>query len=161
MRIALVFIVLLLLIVPIMPYLNDPGELLRYRIGTFLAWSIGGTSVLLSLMTIFVVCGSICSELKEHQIFLTMSKPVSRAQYLLGKWLGMVLLNLVLLLVAGGGIYTFARIMQQFPASGFDRLAVTDQVLVARTSMVPKLPGGQTIDDLMVAQLKRAGVDPV
>ncbi|MEX0776041.1 MAG: ABC transporter permease subunit [Phycisphaeraceae bacterium] len=137
MKVALVFIILLALILPLLPDLQS-RELLNYRIKTFLSWGIGATSLLLSLMTVFLACATISGEIANKQIYLSMSKPVGRLQYLLGKWLGIVLLNLVLLAVAGAGIYTFARILQQQPAQDeFDRLAVDEQVLMARRVSVP------------------------
>ncbi len=160
MKIALIFIVGVALLIPVLPLLLDPNELLNYRLKTFLSWAVSGTSLLLSLMTIFLACATITQEIYNRQIYLTMSKPVGRGSYLLGKWLGIALLNLLLVLVAGGGIYTFARFMQAQPARDMpDRQAVDQQVLVARLQSRPT-PGPQMNMAAMledhIAQLRRA-----
>ncbi|MFW6032067.1 MAG: hypothetical protein ACOCTI_01675 [Phycisphaeraceae bacterium] len=133
MRVALIFIILLVLVLPVLPLVMDPGDRLEYRLQTFLSWSLTLTGMLLSVMTIFVAVGTVTRELGERQIYLTLTKPVGRVQYLLGKWLGLLGLNLLLVAVCGGGIYVFTTLLARQPAvdSG-DRFAVREQVLVAR-----------------------------
>lgn len=139
MKVAVVFIVALVLLVPVLPLSLDEGDPLKYRLQMFLSWSMIITSVLLSLMTIFLAVGTVSREVEQRQIFLTMTKPVSRAQYLLGKWLGVALLNLLLVSVSGAGVYVFTKMLARQPAwDGADRLAVDEQVLVARVSLAPQ-----------------------
>lgn len=146
MKVALVFIVALTLVVPVLPLAMDPKELLRYRIQSFLSWSMIATGVLLGLMTIFLAVGTITSELNQRQIFLTMTKPVGRLQYLLGKWLGVVLLDLWLVAVCGGGIYVFTMMLAQQPGvSAQDAAAVRQQVLVAREAVAAQPPEGMNL----------------
>lgn len=153
MKIVLVLIVLVMLIVPILPYAGGaedaarPAELLKYRIGAFLAWSLWATAILLGLMTVFLSCWTIAGDVRYRQVYMTMTKPVSRAQYLQAKWLGICMLNLLLVAVAGAGIYTFARVMEQLPEArdAYDRQAVGEQVLTARVAVSPRLPEGQSL----------------
>jgi hypothetical protein len=112
MKIPLIFIILLAVLVPILPLLMDPAERLSYQMRSFLTYAMAATSLFLSLMTIFLACATITNEVARKQIFLTMTKPVSRLQYLVGKWLGIVLLNVLLLSVVVSGIYVFARVME-------------------------------------------------
>ena len=133
MKVVLVLIIGLAMIVPVLPFVLDPKELLKYRVQFFLTWTLSGASVLLSLMTLFLACGTICNELDRKQIFLTLTKPISRGQYLLGKWLGIALLDLLLIVVVGVGIYTFTNMLRlQSERDETDRFAVERQVLVAR-----------------------------
>ena len=159
MRIALVFIIGLLLLVPVLPFVLDPTERLEYRLKFFLTWSVAGTGLLLSLLTVLLSCSTICSEISNRQIFLSMSKSVSRAEYLLGKWLGISLLNLLLLSVAFGGVYAMARIVQGSQVrERDDRLAVDEQVMVARVAISPKPPETQALEEMFnerLTQLKR------
>lgn len=141
MKVALVIIISVLLLVPLLPILTDGEAQLRYRIQTFLTYSLSGMSLLLSLMTIFLACGTICFELKQKQIFLSMTKSVSRFQYLMGKWLGISLLNLLLVAIIGTGVYGFTRSLQQLPANTIeDRIAVDKQLMVARDVRKPSPP---------------------
>lgn len=161
MKIALLFIVLLVLLIPVLPALLDPKELLQYREQFFLSWSIAGVSLMLSLMTVFLACGTVASDLTKRHVFLSLTKPLSRADYLFGKWLGIVTLNLLLLTVAGAGIYTFAKVLER---SGThkdeqDRLAVAQQVLTARVAAPPVTPPGMDTAALFQQRLQQLRSD--
>ncbi len=135
---GVIFSVAVFLLVPALPFLLDGEEQLRYRVQFFLSWSLSGTAVLLSVMTVFLACGSICHEVKNRRVYLTLTKPVSRAEYLLGKWLGIVSLNLLILVIATGGVYAYARYLQSLPGKDLlDRIAVDKQVLAARARVRP------------------------
>jgi hypothetical protein len=139
MRVPLVFIVLLVTLIPVMPFVMDDQDQLRYRIQTFVTWSMVAMSGLLSLMTLFLAVGTIAGEIQQRQIFLSMSKPVSRLHYLAGKWLGIVLLNLLLVAVCGTAIYAFTQLLALQPAKNLeDALAVRERVLVARVAEAPQ-----------------------
>ena len=138
MKVPLVFIVAMLLLVPVLPLAMDPSEKLQYRLQSFLSWSLILVSLLLSLMTVFLSVMSVSNEIDRRRIYLTLTKPLSRGQYLLGKWLGVALLNLVLVAVAGGGIYGFTWLLaKQSATSKADRAAVDQQVLTARRTIQP------------------------
>jgi len=138
MKVPLVFIVALVLLVPVLPLSMDPAEKLQYRLQSFLSWSLIAVSLLLSLMTVFLAVGTVSSEISGRQIYLTLTKPLGRAQYLLGKWLGVALLNLLLVGVAGGGIFVFTLLLaQQSATSATDRAAAQEQVLTARQTIKP------------------------
>jgi len=148
MKVAVVFIVALVLLVPVLPLTMDAEQMLKYRIQTFLAWSTMATAVLLGLMTIFLSVGTITNEVQKRQIFLTMTKPIGRGRYLVGKWLGIALLNLLLVAVCGGGIYVFTMMLaQQQPRSRDDFRAVHEQVLVARRAVDPAPSEGVSLQD--------------
>lgn len=141
MKIALVFIVGVAILIAVFPFVIDQEDFLKYRITSFLTWSLMATSALLSLMTVFLSIATITREQTKKQIFLTMTKPVHRGEYLLGKWLGITLLNLLLLSVACAGIYAFTMLLAAQPArDAEDRLAVQSEVLVARKSVDPIAP---------------------
>ena len=108
MKIAMVFVIGLLLILPVLPFMIDPTEPVRYRVQTFLTYSLMAVTVLLGLMTIFLSCSSLSAEIAQKQIHTIVAKPIGRGAFLFGKWLGIALLNLVLLLVGGSAIYGFA-----------------------------------------------------
>lgn len=143
-KVALIFIVTLFLIVPLLPTLQDPNLRLQYQVQTFLSWSLMAVFTLLGLMTVFLACATICNEIDRRQIFLTMTKPVGRMQYLVGKWLGIVLLNLLLVVVLSCGIYVFARMLQATgtPRDSEDWVALNWQVLTARRTVFPRPEDG-------------------
>ena len=149
MRVVLGLILCVVLFGPLLPALFDPSEKLSYRVQMFLTWSLSGSVVMLSLMTLLVACGSISGDLSQRHIYVTMSKPVSRRAYVCGKWLGLALLNLIMVTTLGSGVYAFVKVLEQ-EAGGdaSDRAAVESQVLVARRVVGASPPGGMDVSRL-------------
>jgi len=138
MRSTLVLLMLLVACVPILPLLLDPAERLTYRVQFLVMWNLGGASLILSLLTIFLACGSICGDITSGRIHMSLTKPLDRQEYLVGKWLGIVLYNLLLVALVGIGSYTLIRMLAAGPAADqADRDAVERQVLVARRAVSP------------------------
>ncbi len=144
MKTPMVFIVMLMLLVPMLPLFISSEDQLRYQIQSFLSWSMIIVGGMLGLMTVFLAVGTITGEIEKRQIFLTLTKPVSRVQYLAGKWLGITALNLLLVAVSGVAIYAFVMLLAAQPAkSGTDALAVREEVMVARRTIKP-IPTNET-----------------
>jgi hypothetical protein len=142
MKVALVFLVALAMTLPVLPFVLDAEKSLAYRLQTYLTWSIIVVSTILGLMTVFLSCYTICNEIAKRQVYLSLTKPVGRGTYLAGKWLGIVLLDGVLLVVSMLAIGTFAKVLATQPARDFgDYLAVNEQVLTARSVVEPTPPG--------------------
>ncbi len=154
MRIGLIFAMLLVLLLPVLPLLLSGETKLQYRVQNLLTYSLVGVNLILGLMTILLGCWTITREVEKKQIFLTMTKPIGRFEYLAGKWLGVMLVNLLLLAVAGGGIAVFARVMQKGGAQdGLDRTRVDDEILVSRIAIRPDPPADS--EDLFKEHLLR------
>ena len=141
-RISLVFIVLLLVLLPLLPFWLDPDAPLRHRVQTFISRSIGATFVLCACMTIVLACATVAFEIRDRQIWQIMTKPVSKFRYLLGKWLGVVVLNAVILTIAGISTFLYIQYLRttdvaQGVQGDLDRLAVREEVLTARSSDFP------------------------
>jgi hypothetical protein len=160
MKVALIFIVGVAILIAVFPFIIDQEDFLKYRITSFLTWSLMATSALLSLMTLFLSIATITKEQTQHQIYLTLTKPVNRAEYLIGKWLGISLLNLLLLTIAGAGIYSFTMLLEVQPArDDADRMAVQSQVLVARHWVEPTPPNPGELRTMYDNLLERARDD--
>jgi hypothetical protein len=155
MRAALVLVVLLLVSLPLLPLLLDPGERLEYRLQFLLSWALGGTGMILGILTVLLACGSVCGDIDTNRIHMTLTKPITRLEYLVGKWLGLVLLNLLLVTLAGAGIYTFVRLLARMPAGAEDRAAVAANVLTARRSVLPGHPRGAAFEADIAAEIDR------
>ncbi len=141
MKIAVFFICLLALLIFGLPFVARGDGTVSGAIQAFLVYSLGAVSFLLALLTLFL-SRSLSDELAQRQIFFLMTKPLPRWQYVLGKWLGIVLFDLSLLLLAGLGIGGMARYIaaSQEPRDALDRLKLTDQVFVARHQAAVELP---------------------
>lgn len=136
MRLALVFLVLLGLVVLGLPFSIEGDNSLTGRVQNFLSFSLTATSLLLSLLTIFL-SRSLSEEIVNRQIFMTATKPIPRWQFMLGKWLGIVMLNAVFLLFSAGAIYGMIHYIRwAYPPADavLDNAELEEQVLVARHS---------------------------
>ncbi len=140
LRIAVAFAAIAIVAIPLFPQWIDPTTTpLRYQIQTFLARSLDTMYVVCAFLTVFLGCATVAFEIRDRQAWLTLSKPVSRLSYLLGKWLGLVVLNACILLVASVAMYAFlVQMRTRPPQDGFDARAVQDEVLVARIGTRPE-----------------------
>jgi len=147
MRAALVLLIVLVLSLPLLPLLLDSGERLEYRVQFLLTWALGMTTLLLGLLNVFLGCGSLSGDIDSNRIHMTLTKPLGRPEYLLGKWAGLVAVNALLVVVAGIGIYSFTRLLALSEAtSQGDRYAVDERVLTARQSVRPTHPSGDAYE---------------
>lgn len=141
-RISLSFIVILLVMLPLLPVWLDPDTPLRYQLQTFISRSLSLTFVVAACMTVFLSCATVAFEIRDRQIWQLMTKPLNRFNYLLGKWLGVVSVNLILLTVAGVSIFTFIQYLRTQPVAPgvdgqLDAVQVDHAVLTARQGMFP------------------------
>lgn len=154
MRVALVLVILFVITLPLLPLLLDPDERLEYRVQFLLTWSLGATGFVLGLLTIFLASGSICGDIDSSRIHMTLTKPLGRLEFLIGKWLGLISLNMLLVLLGGTAIYVFTLLLTRTAATDMaDRQAVESQVLTARRSVLPKHPRGEEFEKDMAAQI--------
>ena len=154
MKISLVFIVLLFFVLAAIPMLLNDSESLRYRVQSFLQYSTGFTFLFVSLLVVFFGAATVTYEQREKVIWQTMTKPVASWQYLLGKWLGVVVLAGILLTVSAIGVFQFTEYLRRQPAKGEltafvpadgtditeDRLVLETRILTSRESVLPSLP---------------------
>lgn len=141
MKIALIFIVMLIGLVPLLTTRLEPDERLQYRVQTFLSYGTGLSYAILAVMTLFVSTASVAFEQRDKQIYQVVTKPLDRFSYVLGKWIGVMGLNAVLLGVIGGSVFWFTQFLADLPAiDDFDSLATSEQVLTARVGVPPTLP---------------------
>lgn len=139
MRASLVLVVLLVVLIPTLPLVVDHTERLQYRVQFLISWALGTTGLVLSVLTIVLASGSICGDIDSGRIHMTLVKPLRRWEYLLGKWLGIVLFDLLMVALAGVGTATFVQLLARTEATDArDREAVDGQVLTARVAVAPE-----------------------
>jgi ABC-type transport system involved in multi-copper enzyme maturation permease subunit len=136
MRVVLAFAILILAVVAGMPLaVYRPDALISAMVQTFLAWTLMPLGALLSLLAIFLGCLSISDDMVNRQIFLLACKPLPRWKYVVGKWLGAVIVLSGLLFFAAACIYGTARLLAARPgADPRDPMTLRHQVLTARAS---------------------------
>ncbi len=148
-KVGLVFVVIVVLVVPALPLmLAEPR--LEYQVGNFLMYATMATGLMLGLMTIVLTVRSLTSELKDKQAHTNLTKPITRPAYLMGKWVGVMGLNALLLAVAGVGVYAAVRVLtvdiDATAQDALDAAAVREQVLAARVALSPREPQDGWLD---------------
>lgn len=162
MKISLVFIVMVLLLLSLVPQLLNEDQPLRFRVQQWMQYGTGLSYVMLALLTVFLSAATVAFEQRDRIIWQTMTKPISGTSYLVGKWLGVMGLNLVLLTVVGAGTFLFTEYLRRQPANNelvymvrsdgvstrgrpdlmtVDRRLLETQVLVARKGItaIPRI----------------------
>ena len=148
LKISVILIVLLILGLASLPGWLDPAEFLRYRVQVFLQYGTGGAYWVIAILTLAFSASTVSFDQRDKTIWQTMTKPVAAWQYVLGKWLGVVTLNAVLLSVCGAAVFQFTEYLRSLPAAGEreayeiqggqlseDRRILETQVLTARVSV--------------------------
>lgn len=104
LRSPLILYTILILVIPLLPfYLRSDGSL-KNHIRIVMNYSLTLMSVFIYISTLFLGIYSLTNEIKQKQIYIIDSKPVSRWQFLLGKFLGIAFVNFIVLLSFSGVI---------------------------------------------------------
>jgi len=136
MKIAAVFVVLLIVLLPVMGVSMTGDGTLKGRLQTFVSYGLSLTNLLLCLLTIIVSIYTLTNDIKQRQIYTVITKPIRRFQLLLGKLLGVVLLNIALLVLFSAIIYAITVYTPKFyDASEADLIQVDNEFFTARAAL--------------------------
>jgi hypothetical protein len=161
MKIALVFVILLIVLLPVMGFSITGDGTLKGRLQTFVSYGLSLTSILLCLLTLVVSIYSLTSDIAQRQIYTVITKPIRRYQLLLGKVLGVVLLDLGLLILFSVIIYVITISMPKFYDVTEDELAQVDnEFYTARASLpAPEVDVTKDVQETY-EKLKKSGQLP-
>ena len=150
-RIAPAFLFVLFSALAALALFDSPETPVRYLLQGFLSYSLVITSVLAGILTLLLSCRTLSIELEDKLIETIAVKPIGRGSYLAGKWMGLVILNGILLGVAVSAIYIFSvhHIARLPPRDERDSVIVREEILTAR-ELVPA-----RIEPPLEAQLER------
>jgi hypothetical protein len=99
-----------------------------------LTYTIGSVTLLLGFATLWLACGTLARDVEECQMQMVAVKPIARWQIWFGKWLGILMLNTLLLAVSGVAVYGIL----QWRAGRLDPVALEElrtNILIARGSI--------------------------
>ena len=137
-RVAVVFIVLLAVLLPVLGFSATGDGTVKGRLQTFVSYGLSLTSLLLCLLTVAVSVYTLTSDIRQKQIYTVLTKPVRRVQLLAGKLLGVILLDALLLSIFAAVIYA---IVVYTPAlcgvSAEQKQSLNDEFFTARASLKP------------------------
>ncbi|MDB6018707.1 MAG: hypothetical protein JWR19_3196 [Pedosphaera sp.] len=99
-----------------------------------LTYTLSAVTGILGMCTLWLACGTLARDIEECQLQMVVVKPIARWQIWLGKWLGLLSLNVVLLTVAGVSIYCLLEWRaKRLPED--QQVRLKQEVLVARASV--------------------------
>lgn len=126
-----------------LPAIMKSDGTLAGQVRLFLEYALGLSAVLLSAAAVWAGAGAISLEVESRRIQLVAVKPVRAWEIWIGKWLGLMAVNAMLLGAAGALIYGLL-IWTTRPArlAAEDRARLREEILVARREMLPAAGGG-------------------
>ncbi len=141
MKVAVVFMILLFVLLPVLGFSATGDETLKGRLQTFVSYSLSLTSFLMCLLTIIVSVYTVTSDIEQRQIFTVITKPVRRHQFLLGKLVGVIVLDVMLLGLFSAVIYGITVYMPRFTDPTEGEIAQADnEFFTARAALtVPEV----------------------
>jgi hypothetical protein len=160
-KLFLVVAVLLLASVVGLPLLiRDDGTAQGFT-QILVTYTLSTITALLGLSTLWLACGTLARDIEDCQIQVVATKPIARWQIWLGKWLGILSLNALLLAISGVCVYALLMYRSgHLPADQRERLR--NEVLVARASARPQSKDAeidQKTDQLLKDKLRKVQVE--
>lgn len=163
MRIAVVFIAGIVIAIPIFATQGTGDGTIKGRVQMFIQYSLGFSAFLLAVLTVIVSTRSLSAEIAGRQIFGMVSKPIPRWQIVVGKWLGVTLLNALMLIFATGATYGGVRwlvttLQSRLRAELVNRSGLTSAQVDAVMESIRKHKGvgGRGVDSPMVTAVADA-----
>jgi len=150
MKVAAVFLILLLVLLPVMGVSTTGDGTLKGRLQTFVSYGLSLTSLLLCLLTIIISIYSVTSDIEQRQIYTVITKPIRRFEFLLGKLLGVILLDVILLSLFAAIIYTITIYTPEFfNAIETERIQANNEFFTARAALtIPPVDVSQEVGDI-------------
>ena len=153
-RLLIVLSALLLLTVVGLPLvLKDDGTAQGFT-QILLTYTLSLITALLGLATLWIACGTLARDIEEYQMQIVAVKPVPRWQVWLGKWLGIMILNGVLLSMSGTAVF-FLMQYRSAKLPEAQQATLRDEIFVARGSAKEELQDyGPMVDQYMANALE-------
>jgi uncharacterized membrane protein len=138
-RAAFVIMALYLLLIPVLPFVLEGDGTLAGLLRLVIRYALILAGVLLGLLTLTLATTTLWSEIHEKQIYLLESRPVRRWHVVIGKLLGILIVNAVLLLFMGVVLVVCVEfVVRQERWSDHQRQIARRQVLTARQAVQPE-----------------------
>ena len=99
-----------------------------------MTYTLSAITAILGLATLWLSCGTLARDVEECQMQVVATKPIHRWQIWIGKWLGVMGMNAVLLALAGGTVYGLV-LFRTSKLSERQREILYREVLIGRASV--------------------------
>ncbi|MGC8886829.1 MAG: ABC transporter permease [Verrucomicrobiia bacterium] len=159
-RLIWVISALLVMAVVLLPLMIKHDGTARGFTQILLTYTLSAITALLGISTLWLSCGTLSRDIEECQIQLVATKPIPRWQIWLGKLVGIITLDLVMLALSGAAVY-FLLIYRAGKLSEKEQAILRNEVLVARSSLREPLPDLKPdVDRILKERLKSAQLSP-
>ena len=156
MKTALGVLVLLALTLIFMPNMVSGDGSLAGKIRSLISYGIGMSTLLLAIFTLLVTVSIVTEDIRNKTIILIVVKPISRWKYLLGRWLGIVLLDLILCALTFTGVYLGVLFLRDMtPENAQDRTAIETEIFTARKILFPRMKDYRAATLRKIEKLKK------
>jgi hypothetical protein len=120
-----------------------------------LTYTLGAVAALLGMATLWLSCGTLARDVEECQMQMVAVKPISRWQVWIGKWLGILGLNAMLLTLAGAAIFILLQ-WRSVHLPPDEQKILRNEIFVARASIKePPRDLAPQIEQVLAEQIKR------
>ena len=161
LKIVAVFIIMLLVLLPVMGLRMTGDGTLKGREQAFVSYGLSLTALLLAILTIFTAVYTLTNDVKDKQVYTVLTKPIRRFQFVLGKLLGVIVLDAGLLVLFSACIYGIIVFLPSFVKADDAQIAqLRNEFFTARTSLMPALPDISADVNDAYEKLKNAGEVP-
>ena len=138
-RLVVVMAALLVGGVVVLPIIIKDDGTARGFTQIVLTYTLALITFLLGFVTVWLACGTLAKEVEEAQLQMVAVKPISRWEIWIGKWLGIMTLNAMLLIVAGAAVYFLMQWKARRLPEAQQRV-LWNEVLVARGTAREPMP---------------------
>jgi ABC-type transport system involved in multi-copper enzyme maturation permease subunit len=138
-RLVVVLATLLVGGVVVLPIIIKDDGTARGFTQIVLTYTLALITFLLGFVTVWLGCGTLAKEVEEAQLQMVVVKPISRWQIWLGKWVGIMTLNAILLIVSGTAVY-FLMTWKARRLPDSEQKVLWSEVLVARGTIREPMP---------------------
>ncbi len=120
-----------------------------------LTYTLTAVTTLLGFATLWLSCGTLAKDVEDCQMQVVSVKPIARWQIWIGKWLGILSLNAVLLVISGVAIYGLLQYRaNRLPAD--QQAILRNEIFISRASARrPPMNLNPQIDRRLQAYIKK------
>ena len=152
-------LVMLLLSVVVLPIIIKDDGTARGLTQILLTYTMGLTVAILGISTLWLSCGVLAKDIEECTIQTVVVKPVARWEIWLGKWLGIMSLNLILLTYTGLFIYGSVLYRSSKLTDDKQKEVLQKDILVGRGSIKRPVPDiSREVETLYAERMKDPAV---
>lgn len=160
-RIVALLSLFLVVSVTALPLLIKDDGTARGFVQILLTYSMGLTVTTLGLATLWLSCGILARDIEDCRIQLVVVKPVARWKIWMGKWLGILVLNAMLLGASGLVIYGLLE-YRGGKLNEDQKFVLENEVFVARGSAKePAIDLTRTVEEIFQDRMKQSSLQDV